>query len=195
MGEGRGCPNGCSRVGTKKEEDIFSAPKAEEYVPVSEAGEVATEPLEDHLPQQNEDAAGFNPEAGAQAREYVPTIEPDEILIEPEVVEEPGEFGPGEKSAEENTFSESGEYKPASGPIEQSSIRDDAQPNVFVASPVQEPLHKDFEPREYVPPDREQKLPESASQEERAARVLNSAGRKETIARLESWLTIIKKEK
>ncbi len=179
----------------KKEEDIFSAQKAEEYVPFSEAGEVATEPLEDHLPQQNEDAAGFNPEAGAQAREYVPTIEPDEILIEPEVMAEPDEFGQGEKSEEENTFSESGEYKPASGPIEQPSIRDDAQPNVFVASPVQEPPHKDFEPREYVPPDREQKLPEPASQEERATRVLNSAGRKETIARLESWLTIIKKEK
>jgi hypothetical protein len=61
-------------------------------------------------------------------------------------------------------------------------------------SPVQEPPRKDFEPREYVPPDREQKSPKSASQEERAARVLN-AGRKETIARLESWLTIIKKEK
>jgi hypothetical protein len=179
----------------KKEEDIFSAQQAEEYVPVSEVGEAATEPSEDLLPQQNEDAVGFTPEAGAQAREYVPTEEPDEILIEPEVIEEPGEVGPGEKSGEENTFSESGEYKPASGPIEQTSIRDDEQPNIFMPSPVQEPPHKDFEPREYVPPDREQKPPKSASQEERAARVLNSAGRKETIARLESWLTIIKKEK
>ena len=178
----------------QKEEDIFSAQKAEEYVPFSESGEVATELLEDHLSQQNEDAPGFNPEAGAQATEYVPTIEPDEILIEPEVIAETGEFGQGEKAAE-NTFSESGEHKPASGPIEQASIREDAQHNVFVASPVQAPLHKDFEPREYVPPDREQKLPEPASQEERATRVLNSAGRKETIARLESWLTIIKKEK
>jgi tetratricopeptide (TPR) repeat protein len=179
----------------KTEEDILSLPRAEEFVPVFDAGGVGIEPLEDHLPQQNEDAAGFTPEAGAQAREYVPTIEPDEILIEPEVVEEPGEVGPVETSAGENTFSESGEYKPASEPIEQASIRDDEQPNVFVATPVQEPPHKDFEPREYVPPDREQKPPKSASQEERAERVLNSAGRKETIARLESWLTIIKKEK
>jgi hypothetical protein len=179
----------------KKEDDIFSAQKTEEYVPFSESGELAAELLEDHLPQQNEDAAGFNPEAGAQAREYVPTIEPDEILVEAEVMAEPGEFGSDEKSSEENAFSESGEYKPASGPIEQSSTRDEAPFNVFAAAPVEAPPHRDFEPREYVPPDREQKLPEPASQEDRAARVLNIAGRKETIARLESWLTIIKKEK
>jgi hypothetical protein len=179
----------------KKEEDIFSAQSAEEYVPVSEAGEVVTEPREDHLPQQNEDTTGFNPEAGAQAREYVPTVEPDEVLIEAEVITEPGEFGPGEKSSEENTFSGSGEYKPASGPIEQSSTRDDAPFNVFEASPVQAPQHRDFEPREYVPPNQEQELQEPTSQQERATRVLNTAGRKETIARLESWLAIIKKEK
>jgi tetratricopeptide (TPR) repeat protein len=107
----------------KKEEAIFSAQKTEEYVPFSESGEVAAELLEDHLPQQNEDAAGFNPEAGAQAREYVPTIEPDEILVEAEVMAEPGEFGSDEKSSEENAFSESGEYKPASEPIEQSSTK------------------------------------------------------------------------
>jgi tetratricopeptide (TPR) repeat protein len=175
-----------------KEVDIFSAQDAEEYVPVPEAREVVTEPLEYHLPQQSEDTPGFNPEA--QAREYVPTVEPEEILIEAEVIAEPGEFGPEEKSSEENAFSGFEVHTPASGPIEQSSTRDDAQFNVFEASPVQAPQHTDFEPREYVPPN-QQGHPAPTSQQERETRVLNTAGRKETIARLESWLTIIKKEK
>jgi hypothetical protein len=114
--------------------------------------------------------------------------------MEAEVIAEPGEFGPEEKSSEENAFPESGEHKPASGPIEQSSTRDDAQVNAFEASPVQAPQHTDFEPREYLPPS-QQEHPAPTSQQERASRVLNTAERKETIARLESWLTIIKKEK
>ena len=178
----------------KNEADILAAQEAMEYVPVAEAGEVMKGPLEERRPQQKEDTAGFKPEAFTEVREYVPTVEPEEILIEAEVVAEPGEFGPGKESSEDNIFAEAREYKPASGPIDQTTGRD-AGFKVFAASPVQAPERRDFEPREYVPPPLEQELVEPSSKHERATRVLSNAGRKETIARLETWLTTIKKEK
>jgi len=178
------------------EEDIFFTQNTGEDVPVAEEGEAVTEPpLEDLMPQQNEAVAGITPEAATQAGDYVPTFEPDEMLIEAEVIPEQGEFAPAEKQSEEKTFSDSGEYNPASEQKGQETTGGNALINVFTASPVQEPQHSDFEPREYVPPDQKRKLPEATFQLERATRVPDTAGRKETIARLESWLTIIKKEK
>jgi hypothetical protein len=64
-----------------------------------------------------------------------------------------------------------------------------------VAAPVEAPLQRDFEPREYIPTHTEQELPKPATQPERTTRFIPSAGRKEMIARLETWLTTIKKEK
>jgi len=177
------------------ETEILAAQEAREYVPVAESGNVVTEPPEERWPQQKEDTAEFIPEAVTEAREYVPTVEPDEMLIEAEVVAEPGEFEPGKELAEETILPESTEYKPDSGPKVQTTTGGESGFNVSAATPVQAPLREDFEPREYVPPKMEIELPEPVSQPERATGIIHPAERKETIARLENWLTIIKKEK
>jgi len=180
----------------KTETDSLTAPKADEFVPFAEADEVVTELPEERRPHQKEDDAGFTTEAVTQAGENVPTVEqPEELLIEAEVITEQDETGPGEKASEEDIFPEPGENIPASGPKEQTTTGGNEGFSVFAAAPVEAPLHRDFEPREYVPPNVEQELPEPAAQHERTTHVLPNAGRQEMIARLETWLTTIKKEK
>jgi tetratricopeptide (TPR) repeat protein len=179
-----------------KETESPTEQKAEEFVPVAEADEVVPDLQEDLQPQQKGDNAGFTTDAVAQAGDYVPTVEqPSELPIEAEVITEPGESWPGEKSSEENIFPEPAENTPPSEPKERTPTGGNELFNVFAAAPVEAPLHKDFEPREYVPPNLEQELPEPVTQHERTTGGLPNAGRKEMIARLETWLTTIKKEK
>lgn len=179
----------------KKEADIFVAHEAREYFPAAGAGEVAVEPMEEYQPKEKEDTAVFKPEGVVGAGEYVSSVDPEDVLLEAEVVAEPDEFGSGKKSTEENRADESREYEPASLTKEQTTAGTGF--NISAASPAhaQAGPKSDFEPREYVLPAMEQEPLESASDAEHEPRVPRVAGRKEAIARLETWLTTIKKEK
>ncbi|MCK9417767.1 MAG: hypothetical protein M0R70_00130 [Nitrospirae bacterium] len=182
----------------KIEEDIFGAEEAREYIPADKAGEVVIEPLEEHLPQQNEDTTGFQPEAVTEGRDHVPTVELDELFIDAEVVAEPDTVvGPEEKSSEENIDAGFGTYQPEAGPKAQTTAGEGEGFTVLEDSSVQAQtgLKVNFEPREYVPPKIEQEPLEATSHQEHETSVPHIAGRKETIARLETWLTTIKKEK
>jgi hypothetical protein len=191
----------------KKEMDMPAEPEAREYIPdvsssaVSEEPSVFDEPKE-YRPQQDLAPEGFKPEAFAEAREYVPPVESEEITIEGEVLTEPGEFNPEEPSPEENVSTEFGEYKPVTEPGEQLPAGGDAGFETLVNAPVpvQEstrtrPQDTHFEPREYLPPKSVSEPVKPAAVKAKAAQNLPPAGRKETIARLETWLTNIKKEK
>jgi len=182
----------------KNEADIFAAQEAREYIPAAESGAVAGEPLEEHWAQQTEDAAGFKPEAVSQVREHVPTVEPEEIFIDAEVVAETGEFEQEKKSSGKNIVAGSSEYQPAPGPNEQTTAGGGAGFKVLAdaSGQAQAGLKRDFEPREYVPPKMEQEPLEATSHNhEHETHAPRIAGRKATIARLETWLTTIKKEK
>jgi tetratricopeptide (TPR) repeat protein len=182
----------------KEEVNIFYSQEAREYVPVAEAGQAAGEQLEEPGPLQKDDTTDFKPEADAEAGEFVPSIELEETSIEAEVVETPGEFGRDQETSEEKSNEESRE-QPGSEQKEQRIAAGDAEFDIFSGSPAltqdsPEPTRTDFEPREYVPPAMEQEPPEPGSQHEGKTPVPR-AGRKETIARLETWLTAIKKER
>jgi tetratricopeptide (TPR) repeat protein len=191
-----------ARMGTpaseqEKEAEDLSAQEAREYVPAAEAGEAVAEPQEERGPQRAEDMEDFLPEAVTEAGEDVPTIEPEELFIEAEVVAEPDEFGPEKKSSEENIIPDFRDYTFATEPKVRTTAGEDAGLNIKVASPVpaEDGSKRDFEPREYLPPDREREPLEPTSKNENITHGPLSARRMETIARLETWLTTIKKEK
>jgi len=180
----------------KKEADIPAPQEARGYVPAAGTGEVfAVEPMEEYRPQQKEDAAVFEPEAVIGAVEYIPSVDPEDIQIEDGVEVEPDESWPGKTSAVESIVAGSGEYKPASVPKEQTTAGEEF--HISVASSAQEQAgpKRDFEPREYVPRATEMEPLKPAPDTEHETGVPLIAGRKETIARLETWLTTIKKEK
>ena len=126
------------------------------------------------------------------------TVEPEEIALEAEIIAESGEFKPDDPFLGEDIFPESMENEPAEEPAEQPLAAADLGFDVVAATPVKEqtrskPQFTDFEPREYVPPEEEQKsLKPDAGK--KLATTPGVARRKETIARLETWLTTIKKE-
>jgi tetratricopeptide (TPR) repeat protein len=179
----------------KIDANVLAEQEALEYFSAADAGESVDKPREEQWPQQTEGRAGLTDEAAA-AGEYIPPAEPEEMLLDAEVVAEPGEFGLEIKSSEENNVAES-DYSPAAGRKEQTTARENAGFNVLEdTSQAQAGLKRDFEPREYVPPVREQEPLEAPSPDnEYEINVPSSAGRKATIARLETWLTTIKKEK
>jgi tetratricopeptide (TPR) repeat protein len=190
----------------KNEKDIPSEPEAREYLPdsassaVPEEQSVFDEPKE-YRPQQDLATEGFKSEtAVTEAREYVPPVQSEEIMLETEVVSEPGEFKPGGPSPEENVFGEFGEYPAGKEPGEQLPVGGDAGFEELVHVPVQEsarsrPQAADFEPREYLPPKSAREPLKPAEVQLKAVQPPSPAGRKETIARLETWLSNIKKEK
>ncbi len=180
----------------KKEADIFDREETSGFVPAAGTDELVVEPMEERQPQQNGELEGIIPEAVSGADEYIPIIEPEEILIEAEEVVGPGESGPGKEAAEVNKVAESREYVRASVPKEQTTSGE-AGFMVSVASPAESPdgPRKDFEPREYIPPPVEQEPLKPDSHKEPEKHAPGIPGRKETIARLETWLTTIKKEK
>ncbi len=168
----------------KKEADIFAPEETSGFVPGAGADEFVVEPMEERPPQQNEEIEGFKPESVTGAGEYVPIIDPEDILIEAEDEAKPSEPGPGKEPEEGDIAVESQEYRPAGYMI-----------SVATPAESQEGPKKDFEPREYVPPQMEQEPPEPASHKVPVKHAPGIPGRKETIARLETWLTTIKKEK
>lgn len=187
----------------KKDTDVVAEREAREYIPASSAmpeePSIFDEPKE-YQPQQDLEADSFKPEAFAEAREYVPPVQSEEITLEAEILSEPGEFKPGEPSPEENVFADFGEYKPVKEPAEQLPAGEDAGFEAAVNAPVLEsararPQKPDFVPREYLPPKSAGEPVMPATAKAKTAQNLPPAGRKETIARLETWLTNIKKEK
>ena len=197
---------GTSSAGKKKEPEIHAGQEVRGHGAVVEAGEIAGEPsifdeLEGSRPKQESETEVAKPEVVPAARGYVPTIVPEEITTKAGDLEEPGEYKPGEPSPVETLFAESREYKPASETAEHPTAggteRFDA---VSAETVVQEqalpkPQYLDFEPREYIPPHKEQEPLKPTAEKVQATANAAPAGRNEAIARLETWLTNIKKEK
>lgn len=189
----------------KKGPDLPVEREAREYVPVVEAGAAAIEPSVFDGPKefrldQKTGTAAFKPKNVVEAREYVPPPETEERAIEAGLPEGAREFRPRGPSPEENIFAESREYKPATEPEQQPTAWGESGFDVAATSPVPERgrpkrLDTDYEPREYSPPKAGPEAPGPAREEARATPKPRGAGRKETIARLETWLTAIKKEK
>jgi tetratricopeptide (TPR) repeat protein len=169
-------------------------------VPVAEAGDVAAGlSIFDEWEKQEVKTADVKHEAVAEAREDVTTVEPEEIAIEAEVLTDPGELKRDGPLLDEDIFPESDEFKPAE-PAEQLKAAGAARSDAVAASPVKgqtpsKPQFTDFEPREYMPPKLVRESLKPKAGKKLATPTPGFAGRKETIARLESWLTTIKKEK
>ncbi len=109
-----------------------------------------------------------------------------DIFAEPETY--PAEQAPRIVKQETGPLAEPREYVPPAGK--------DEEPSGFTPSAAQEfarakPAFTDFEPREYVPPQEEPVAPKM----EAVSAASSRSSRKETISRLETWLTNIKKEK
>ena len=153
--------------------------------------------LEGFPPKQEHETKYVTPEVVLEATEDVPTVEPEEMAIHVEDLAIPGEYKPGEPPLVENLFTESSEYKPApetkehptageAGLFDELSAAEQSRP---------EPQYLDFEPREYIPSQTEQLSPKPSAEKISETENAGIPGRKEVIARLETWLTAIKKEK
>jgi hypothetical protein len=197
---------GTSSVGKKKEPEIHAGQEVRGHGAVVEAGEIAGEPsifdeLEGSRPKQESETEVAKPEVVPAARGYVPTIVPEEITTKAGDLEEPGEYKPGEPSPVENLFAESREYNPASEtaahPTASGAERFDAvsAETVVQEQALSKPQYLDFEPREYIPPHEEQEPLKPTAEKVHATANAAPAGRNEAIARLETWLSNIKKEK
>lgn len=148
----------------KKEPDIFAEQEAREYLSSAAAGAGTVEPSvfdepNEFRPREEMETGGFQPEAFAEAREYVPPVEPEE--------------------------------QPTAG--------GEAGFDALAPTPVDErtrtrPRDTDFEPREYIPAKTVLEPFEPAAAKGKPAQKPSASGRKETITRLEAWLTNIKKE-
>jgi len=197
---------GTSSAGEIKEPEIYAGQEEWGHGAVAAAGEITGEPsifdeLEGSRTKQESEAEDVKPEIVPEIRGYVPTAVPEEITTKAGDLEAPGEYKPGETSPVENLFSESREYKPASETAEQPTAAG-AERFDAVSSETGEqeqarskPQHLDFEPREYIPPQTDQGPLKPTAEKVHATAKAASVGRNEAIARLETWLTNIKKEK
>ncbi len=177
-----------------------------EHGAVAEVGEIAGEPsifdeLEGPWPKQESETEDVMPEVVPEARGHVPTAVPEEITTKAGDLEAPGEYKPGETSPVEDLFAESREYKPApeitehpaaggaerfDGVSAETGEQGQAQPK---------PQFLDFEPQEYIHPQTEHGSLKPTAEKVHATAKAATVGRNEAIARLETWLTNIKKEK
>jgi tetratricopeptide (TPR) repeat protein len=193
-------------AGNNKQPVIQVGQEVRGHDAVAETDEGAGEPsIFDEL-----EGSRLNQESGTEevdlgvisdATGYVPMVVPDEITTQFGDLEQPGEFQPEEPLPIEDLFTESSEYKPAS---EASQPPTPGESELFGAVSAEtavpdEALDKsqylEFEPREYIPTQEKIKPPKPTSEKVQATANADTTGRKETIARLESWLTNIKKEK
>jgi hypothetical protein len=141
------------------------------------------------------------PEIVPGARGYVPTAVPEEITTSAGDLDAPGEYKPGEASPVEDLFAESREYQPAAetteqpkaGEAERFDTASDETAEHEQARP--KPQFLDFEPREYIPSQTEQGTLKPSAEKVHVTEKAAPVGRNEAIARLETWLTHIKKEK
>lgn len=196
---------GTSSAGQKTEPEIHVEQEVRGHGPVAEAGEIEGGPsvfdqLEGSRPKQKSGTEDLTPEVVPEAREYVPTVVPEEITTQVADLAEPGEYKPGEPSPVENLFAESSEYKPPETGEHPKAGGADRFDELSAAPVVQEQArpkshYLDFEPREYVPPQTEQVSLKPTAEKVSATAKAGIAGRKEVITRLETWLTNIKKEK
>jgi tetratricopeptide (TPR) repeat protein len=195
--------HGTPSAGQKKEPEIHVEQEVKGEGSVAEAGEIEVEPsvfdeLEGSRPKQESKTGDLTHEVVRESGEYVPTVVPEEIMTQVGALEESGESKSGEPSPVEDLFAESSEYKPTSETTEHPTA--DRFDELPAAPAVQEqarpkPQYLDFEPREYVPPTAEPISLKPKVEKVGATAQAGAAGRKETIARLETWLTNIKKEK
>jgi tetratricopeptide (TPR) repeat protein len=198
--------SGALSAGEKKEPAIHAGQEVREYDAFAEAGEIAGEPsifdeLEGSRPTQESETVDVTHEIVPGARGYVPTAVPEEITTSAGDLDAPGEYKPGETSPVEDLFAESREYQPAVETTEQPTAggaeRFDAVTDETAeheqARP--KPHYLDFEPREYIPPQTEQGSPKPSADKVHVTAKAAPVGRNEAIARLETWLTHIKKEK
>jgi tetratricopeptide (TPR) repeat protein len=139
-----------------------------------------------------------------ESNEFAPAIESKEkeFTIDAELYVEPQEeraqvSGPAD-TTETDIFAEPREYRPPSEPEEWTppAAGGTAADEIFM--PPQEavrpkPQYTDFEPREYIPPTAERRP--AIEDPVHTAPKATPAARKETIDRLEQWLSNIKKEK
>jgi len=193
-------------AGNNKESETHAGQDVTGHGAVAETGEVAGETsifdaLEESRSKQESETEDVKPDDVAETREYVPTVVSEEITTKAGDLEGPGEYKPGEPSPAENLFAESTEYKSASETTKHPTAEGTERFDVVSAeTAVQEqarlkPQYLDFEPREYIPPQTEQGPLKSSAEKVPATAKAPPAGRKEAIARLETWLTNIKKEK
>jgi len=197
---------GTSSAGEKEEPEIHAGQEVRGHGAVADVGEIADEPsifdeLEGSWPKQESGTEDVMPDVVPEARGHVPTAVPEEITTKAGDLEAPGEYKPGETSPVENLFAESREYKPASETAEHPTAggaeRFDAV-SAETGEQVQagpKPQYLDFEPREYIHPQTEQGSPKPTAEKVHATAKANTVRRNAAIARLETWLTNIKKEK
>jgi hypothetical protein len=162
---------------------------------------------EEGTPASNEKAAPGTIEEPIifdESNEFAPAVESkeEEFTVDAELYVEPQEERthapvPAEKT-EGDFFAEPREYRPPSEPEEWTPpvAGGTAADEIFM--PPQEavrpkPPYTDFEPREYIPPTAERRP--AAEDSVHTAPKATPAARKETIDRLEQWLSNIKKEK
>jgi tetratricopeptide (TPR) repeat protein len=197
---------GTSSAGDKKEPEIHAGKEVRGHGAVAEVGEIADEPsifdeLEGPWPEQESETEDVMPEVVPEARGHVPTAVPEEITTKAGDLEAPGEYKPGETSPVENLFAESREYKPASETAEHPTAGGTERFDAVSAETGEQeqarpkPQYLDFEPREYIHPQTEQGSLKPTDEKVHATAKAATVGRNEAIARLETWLTNIKKEK
>jgi hypothetical protein len=184
--------------------DILAAQEMNEYVPAAETKEVDAGEIFDGwgegAPQLELRTDDPLQEATAKVKADVPAVEPEEIAVEAEVLTETSEVTPEMLFPEDDGLAKSSEHQSAAKQREQTTVARDAGFDAVEAAPVQEktrpkPQFTDFEPREYVPPGAPQGAVKAEAGKENAAPTAGFDGRKQTITRLETWLTTIKKEK
>lgn len=198
--------SGTVSAGQKEEPEVHAEQEAKGYSAVDEDGAIEVEPsifdeLEGAPPELLSETADVTSEVFPEPDEYVPTIVPEEITAQAGELAVPDEFTSGEPSAAEDPFLESSEYKPAPETGEQPSAGGIDRSHEMPDAPVvQEPAkprsnYLYFEPREYIPPHAERISRKPTTDKEDEAANAGTPQRKETIARLETWLTTIKKER
>jgi tetratricopeptide (TPR) repeat protein len=198
--------SGTLSAGQNKEPDIHDVYAVEESGPIAEAGIRVDEPssfdaMGGTRLRQERGTGSLMPGVVPEEREDVQTVVPEEITINNGDFAEPEKQEPGEPSPVQDLVTESNENLPAWETRERSTTGEPAKFDGMSAIPeVQKkdqptPQPSDFEPREYVPPRMDEESLKSADEQAQSAAHTDIPRRKETIARLETWLTNIKKER
>jgi tetratricopeptide (TPR) repeat protein len=198
--------SGTSSAEGKREPKVHTGQEVRGHAAIAEAGEIAGGPsifdeLERSAPIQEMETEDVTSVTVPEDRGYVPTAAPEDLTTNAGDLDAPGEYKPGVTSPVEDLFAESREYKPASETAEHPEAggaeRFDAELSETVKheQSLPKPQHIDFEPREYIPPHTEKGPLKPAAEKVHATAKPVTVGRNEAIARLETWLINIKKEK
>jgi hypothetical protein len=156
------------------------------------------------------DVEAYQPEKESEVKidKATPAIAPteeqaaEEIVIEAEILSEPKEEKPRVEAMEkkaESFFGKPREYRPSMEKEERPVGREPGS-DLFISPPSREssrpePLSRELEPREFVPPKSELKPADAKGEQANRAQQPSRTAKKETIDRLETWLRNIKKER